>query len=85
MIRGPVRLTNHARARCAEMGVCTKRAKRLFTPGGDDFDYDRPGPATHTPHRLRAGSGLMVAYVEVDGVFVIRTVMWLSDEPFTRS
>lgn len=80
MTNSTPRLTNHARQRCAEMDVCTKRAKRI----AQDPDVTRP-----------SGKGILakadfdpeiaVVYVEQDdGQRVILTVLLNTTEVYTR-
>lgn len=66
------RLTEHARQRCAEMGVGTKRAKRVVR--SPDVCY----PGTHQGELVcyRDDDSIACAFVETDGRRVILTVLW---------
>lgn len=74
------KLTNHARQRCSEMGVATKRAKRIAR----DPDITRPSgagilaKADHDPE-------IAVVYADdPDGSRVILTVLPNTQEKFLR-
>lgn len=64
--------TDHARQRCAEMGLTTKQVKRAFRAATTDY----PGPAVHGPNRVRVAHGLAIAYSLDRGHPVILTVLW---------
>jgi hypothetical protein len=79
-----VKLTDHARARCAEMGVSTKTVKRAL-----------PNCTITYEHHAKKGEwlahcpdvGLAIAYTagRKPGVVVVITVLWLSiEENITR-
>lgn len=79
------RLTHHARERCAEMGVTTKRAKRIV----QDPDVSRPAKATGGDDGFIAVADhepdIAVVY-KLDGdVPVILTVVWRTYEPYDRA
>jgi len=76
------RLSEHARARCDEMHVETKRVKRLLR----EPDMTRPG---HEPGRIMAMSDkdpdLIVVYKVEDGEQIVITVLFRSYDRYDRA
>ena len=71
--------TDHARLRCEQMGLTTKRVKQAFRRACLDY----PGPERHGDNRVRVGDGLAIAYTVVAGTPLVYTVLWDGIE-FTR-
>lgn len=75
------RLTHHARQRCEEMDVRTKRVKRIVR----DPDLDRPSVAQRRIATRDDDPGLAVVYAEgEDGTPVIITVLPHVQEEYDR-
>ncbi len=75
----PVVLTNHARQRAAEMGVLTKRVKRVVRE--PELRYPRKSTKT----MMAVADDLAIPYCVSDGRYVVITVLWRSHEQeFTR-
>ncbi len=66
------RFTAHARARCEQMGLTTKRVKLAFRTACLDY----PGPARHGDNRIRVGDGLAIAYTVEAETPLVQTVLW---------
>lgn len=78
------RLTDHARLRCIQMEVNTKRVKRivlrpsLVVPGPPELKAEFIATATYDPE-------IQVAYVvEADGRPIVITVLWNTQEDYVR-
>jgi hypothetical protein len=74
------RLSQHARDRCGEMGVGTKRAKRIVR------DPDLTRPAAPNRAALRDDDPeLLVVYSDDTQPPTIVTVLWNTGTPFDRN
>jgi len=67
-------LTDHARERCAEMGIPTKQVKRAVTAPEADYPARQGSPGMRTAVRGRLAVGYRVGQEE--GVAVVTTVLW---------
>jgi hypothetical protein len=74
------RLTHHARQRCAEMGVSTKRVKRIV----QDPDTVRSCRYGNLLAVSDAEPDLAVVYEDVDGQAVVITVLYRTSEVYVR-
>ena len=80
--RTPV-LTDHARLRCQQMGVRTRRAKRVVARP----DLVIPGPPQYGDNFVASAASdpdIQVAYIVDRGRKVIKTVLWSDPEHYTR-
>lgn len=77
------RLTQHARERCQQMNVSTKRVKRILQ--NPDLVY--PGPLEHGDNYLAGAEfdrEILVAFVVEDGVTTVKTVLFRTNEYYVR-
>jgi hypothetical protein len=78
------RLSDHARQRCAEMGVATKRAKRVL----QDPVVVLPAGLGHPEHYRRATGEdpeIFIVFDPTPEVPVIVTVQWRTYDDYDRS
>lgn len=80
------RLSHHARARCAEMGISTKVAKRIIQRA--DVTHCTSSRGRDKPRAVATSDaypGYAVAYfTDTDGTPVILTVLFRTTEPYRR-
>lgn len=80
------RLTKHARERCAEMGVKTKRVKRMVR----DPDIDRPSRDWEANREVSCRIAVRDDDPDIAAVYqpgeppIVVTVVWRTDEVYTR-
>lgn len=77
------RLTAHARLRCQQMGVSTRKVKEILRNPSTIY----PGPTKHGENYVALSAlhtDLAVAFKVIDGIPTALTVLWHRAEEYVR-